>query len=571
MKILNNLVTELTNITEFPKKLYSEWTFTNPREGWVFISSTANVKGSDWVHIALEASPPSEYLLFHKATVPNTLEAMRYLPAGEHTLQVRLQGKPVLKSLIVRAVPELIFCKFQYNPHIPEYRPYDWNFLEKHVLPNVNTIVGSGDEKHHPYIKAWKRQKKKWIVECPATPYFREWNADEAYRYWSESVGFKNYLLDGIIVDEFGGGDDKRYPPITESIRRIRQNKQFRGKVFYPYCASMYGAKLSEEFIQSVIDSGFRFAWERYLREQPTEEMAAEFLESTLSREMKGWEKSFPGCSEQMIVCLGYFVITESLNINPRVDYKVWMDMQFHHLANNPAFSGLYGLMEYTCGYADEERVRWAARLYRHYGLEGKRELLSQQFGFKYQLDHIQNPDFDEGFAGWTMGAAEEGSISAKNTEGYSWLQGRYPKTSLGGTFLWSKRSGQKPNTFSQQIRNLRQGRLYSLKMITADYGDLTEGQSLRQKHAVSVRIDGVELNSNKSFQSVIPNNYAHQLGPFNTRHNFWFNYHWQVFTAKGATAKLTISDWASDQEPGGPIGQELIYNFIEVQPYWEE
>ena len=25
----------------------------------------------------------------------------------------------------------------------------------------------------------------------------------------------------------------------------------------------------------------------------------------------------------------------------------------------------------------------------------------------------------------------------------------------------------------------------------------------------------------------------------------------------------------ADDKTPGGPIGQELMYNFIKVQPYW--
>lgn len=45
-------------------------------------------------------------------------------------------------------------------------------------------------------------------------------------------------------------------------------------------------------------------------------------------------------------------------------------------------------------------------------------------------------------------------------------------------------------------------------------------------------------------------------------------NHHRIVFRAKAPTAKLTISDWAEDGKPGGPVGQELICNFIEVQPY---
>jgi len=48
-------------------------------------------------------------------------------------------------------------------------------------------------------------------------------------------------------------------------------------------------------------------------------------------------------------------------------------------------------------------------------------------------------------------------------------------------------------------------------------------------------------------------------------------NYHWRVFRAKGKTARLRVSDWQSDTAPGGRVGQELIYNFIEVQPYLGE
>jgi hypothetical protein len=46
-------------------------------------------------------------------------------------------------------------------------------------------------------------------------------------------------------------------------------------------------------------------------------------------------------------------------------------------------------------------------------------------------------------------------------------------------------------------------------------------------------------------------------------------NYHWRVFRAEGETAELTVSDWASPDDPGGLPGQELIFNFIEIQPYF--
>ena len=63
---------------------------------------------------------------------------------------------------------------------------------------------------------------------------------------------------------------------------------------------------------------------------------------------------------------------------------------------------------------------------------------------------------------------------------------------------------------------------------------------------------------------------YTHRarVPPFSRTRQPWINYYWRIFRAKTPTAKLTISDWATRDEPGGPVGQEWIYNFIEVQPY---
>ena len=49
-----------------------------------------------------------------------------------------------------------------------------------------------------------------------------------------------------------------------------------------------------------------------------------------------------------------------------------------------------------------------------------------------------------------------------------------------------------------------------------------------------------------------------------------WITYHWTVFRAKEPTARLTVSDWPSQQEPKGPFGLEQTFNFLELQPYHE-
>jgi len=47
-------------------------------------------------------------------------------------------------------------------------------------------------------------------------------------------------------------------------------------------------------------------------------------------------------------------------------------------------------------------------------------------------------------------------------------------------------------------------------------------------------------------------------------------NVGYYLFRAKSDTCNLAISDWADEQNPGGPAGQEIVYDFIQIQPYLE-
>ena len=114
------------------------------------------------------------------------------------------------------------------------------------------------------------------------------------------------------------------------------------------------------------------------------------------------------------------------------------------------------------------------------------------------------------------------------------------------------------------------------MKMFTADYQEMVAGKTTGQKHAVSIKIDGVELIPNISFQEITWNFYRSYgkftaYNPLNTgsANPAYMNFYRQVFRARNTSAELIISDWADEDKPGGAVGQELIYNFIEVQPYF--
>ncbi|PYJ07940.1 MAG: hypothetical protein DME25_02640 [Verrucomicrobia bacterium] len=49
-----------------------------------------------------------------------------------------------------------------------------------------------------------------------------------------------------------------------------------------------------------------------------------------------------------------------------------------------------------------------------------------------------------------------------------------------------------------------------------------------------------------------------------------WITYHWKVFRAKTATARVTVSDWRGERKAEEAYGQEQTFNFLEIQPYHE-
>ena len=169
------------------------------------------------------------------------------------------------------------------------------------------------------------------------------------------------------------------------------------------------------------------------------------------------------------------------------------------------------------------------------------------------------------------VSAQEQASIAVKTAAGFGVLQAKYhAPAGVGDKALWTKRSARKPNVVSQPVRDLVPGRLYSLRFITGDYQELLGGKSVSRQHAISAKIENGEPVAEKCFQTIISSGYWYPFGPFNKDNPYWINYHQQVFRAKENTARLLLSDWASEHSADGPAGEELIWNFIQVQPYFE-
>ena len=549
VKQLNNLVAELLSVVG-PDESGKSYSFVNPRKGWVFIS---NCGGAE-VTLGSGDSGSTDCVALDRRH-GDAFEAMRLLSAGRYTIAARH-----VRSLTVRAIPELVFARYDSNPHVKEFGPYRGEFHEQHILRNVNTFVGVVGE---PFAREWKRRGGKWLVRCgvPKDTEEQPLTVERAYEYIAGHKAFNVPHIDGLIADEFGNSAP-HCSTWAKALDRALPAPAYKEKVYYPYANDLWTGEEGQELTAALVKHGSTIAWKRYLKEQRTEADAWRFLNYRLVESAKHYREECPGSLPHIVVCFGYFSAPpEQLDTFPHVNYKTFLEMQFSLVANHPSFADMGGIMTYLASYADEETVRWASKLFRHYGIEGKTEMLGRD---PYLLAHLTNGDFERQGEGWEVRPAEQGSIRFDVSPGFGWLQGRYPRTSEGDTVIVTRRCANGPNTFAQEIRDLEPGRLYSFRMYSAGFRDL----SLKQKHAVMVKLDGVELVPDNCFDHVFANCYSHSFGPYDREHRGWMNYHWRAFLAKRPNARLEVSDWASEKGPGGAVGQELMFNFVQIQPY---
>ena len=565
VKVLNNFVFELLNEALSPaSRTPKEYRFSKVQDGFVVIVSEANVRAGGRLGLTLGPKPVAT----HGPDTPGRIEAMRYLRAGTYSLRVDSRGGASLRRLIVRAIPDIIFNAYLRPQLIPAFRRYlyDPRFLARHILPHVNVLVGW--RKAAPqdrFAREWTAQGKRWISE-----YTIPWKAktvEEAYTFWNSQQGFKNPLCSGYLADEFHGGKvmKEKAPILTAAIRKLRANPAFRDKMFYAYTSSAQpGLK---PLVRTLVQCRYRIAREWYCYEKANEESMRGFFGARWERgERKRWQNMADGAANIRVHVFATFSAPpESADSDPGVDYRVYLDRQFRFIATDPAFFPMRGAMGYNTSYMDEETVRWLAKLYRHYCIEGNTTPLSND---PYVLGHLVNPDFKNGTAGWTLAPAAVGGIRAGAMKQYGNLQGRYDRSGVGDTFLVTRRDAARPNVFRQTIRDLQPGRLYSFRMYVTDHTELRAGKSTRQRYAFSAKINGAEMRPDRRVHHVY--RAIHDGGPFQSRKNpAWFNYYYVVFRATARQGELVISDWGDPRRAGGPADQELAFNFMQIQPYF--
>jgi hypothetical protein len=449
------------------------------------------------------------------------------------------------------------------------------------MLPNVNTIESVVVDT--PEHREWLAQGKHWTphVQAPGLIDKQKWTVEKMREIWlnpgkttawPDRPSFTLDKFTGISVDEYAGNHPSAeiVRMTTTSVADLADHPAYAGKLWVPFFASTRGANTQDRpFLKTVLGNGWPFKEELYLSEMPTEPENLVAIRDAFTKVASKYEAAVAGSLRRMILVLSYSGLgTMSANRHPEADFRVHLDMQMQALATHPAYFALWGVEPYRSHNADPETVDCMGMLLRHYCVEGK---TGRMLGEAYELKHVANPDFTDGLRGWQTQAAEPGSIRTDTFAGYGTMQGRYPrKNGIGDIFAILTRNAKAPNTISQQLQGLTPGRVYSLKLFTGDHADLRAGTARKDLHGLSITLDGAEAQPGGFSHPFISHDFPAQLAAYANvggKPPFWMTYHWLRFRATGPTATLTLSDWTKSGEPGGPAGQQIMVNFVEIQP----
>ena len=549
IKQLNNLVAEVlnerVNDTPSPQSL----TFVNPRDGWIFVSLVAD-----------KPAPKLAVKIDDRDTVitatTDRLEAFRQLSMGSHRITV--SGNTTSAQLVVRSIPEIFDYPPCQNSAVKENGSYDWDFMKRHILPAVTTLNGGslpGDA-----LTEAKARGLKWLANFNVAPVD---DPENVRTRMEKHAGLTQPQYDGFTCDElfFGRPTIDNFTKALWTVRNPKDRLIYTWIVGKPSIPALHTDFMSAAL--NVSRGRGRLLFEAYCHPQADEKAAAAYLDDMLGETMRRFNATFPGAAAGTGVIFGNFnqIPIISLESDPAVDFKYFLDMQVNMVANSPDFASLATTGYWGTYYGDEEMARWSFLLMRHYAVEGRKDLLSARYGFKYNPGLLANPDFADGLNGWAATPAAAGSIGTETIAGYAKnSQGRWHGKG-GDTVCMLTRQAGLPNRISQTARGLTVGKVYCLQFVTADRKDIAEKKFNPRRYGIGAELKGAEIVTDKSFVHIDRRHSGRYAQNDNVAK---INLNRIIFRAKSPTQVITFSD--TDAKPG----EKLIINFVQLKPYLE-
>ncbi|MBP5638673.1 MAG: hypothetical protein J6X55_04305, partial [Victivallales bacterium] len=551
---LNNLVVEILNAPLAKTADPQKFDFCTMRSGWIFIA--AQNAAADALEIMLDGK-----LTVINAKTPR-LENFRDVVMGMHTLEVK--GAANGGTIIVRSIPEIFNYCPGVNNGVPENPPFDWEFQKKYVLPSVTTQNGGNilPENRKEFFDAGY----KWIANL-GTVYIK---SDVLPERLKTAAGMTQPFYQGVSCDEQFFSSVQSILPYTEGMKKF---VPFNDHVIYTWITgvpTMTG--LHNDFIAECLNTCHgrgRLISEVYCRTKETFEEAQDYLNQAIVERAKNFKSFYPDVIQHWGIILGDFnqIPILSLAHHPSVDYKYYLDYQFNMLANHPeckdmAITGYWGSY-----YADHELHRWAFMLTRHYCVEGKKTMLSDEYGLSYIPDHIKNGDFDmakdgdfkNGFENWTTnGNITNGKHPGFATKSHNrWGSGN---NGLGDTFAIFSKTEDEVSTVTQVAKGFVPGKAYCLQFSTVDYDDVKANRLNPRQFGINVTLsDGAQIRKDLSWIHVdkrVKGRYAQNNGVARC------NLHHVVFIASKPEITVTFDNAKALK------GENLGLNYVMLTPF---
>ncbi|MHB8995489.1 MAG: carbohydrate binding domain-containing protein [Armatimonadota bacterium] len=546
---LNNLAVEVLAKPLQRTAATQRFEFITARDGWVFIKVETAAEEP-----ALDVRVGADDTVITANTARR--EAFRELPRGKHSLAVK--GAASGGKILVRSIAEVFNYPALGNSQVPQNGKYDWDFHVRHVFPAVTTLNGGNiPEERRAELR---RMGLKWLGSVGTTD---PKDAADLVERMSKTPGMTAPWYDGFTTDEQFFGT----PALVTYTEALRLLKNPDNRLIYTWIVGKPGFPgLHNDFMSAALNASRgrgRLLFEIYCHSRSSEQDAATYLKDRLVDTMARVDEYFPNAAEGTGMILGNFnqIPIISLDVNPEVDYKYYLDMQMHLIATDPRFKDLAVTGYWGSYYDDEELYRWSMRLLRHYCVEGNTEMLSKGYGYRYSPGHLSNCDFVEGLKGWTADPAE--GVRAESFAGYGkGSQGRWGAGGkTGDSFCVFKRGGR-PATLTQTATGLTTGKVYTLQFVTADYKDMVAHKVDPKQHRLSAVLGaGAEVIPEKSYVFVDERTSGKKADDGLAR----INLHHIRFRATAPSFKVTFTDAEADP------GTETAFNYIMLKPYFED
>ena len=524
--------------------------FSAERDGWVFVSFEKSGRG---LEVRLDDSPV--------ALVPlrggGRFETMFRASRGDHRL--RLKGAPGGR-IVINSIPGLYCYSMPGNLScLSGYAPYRGEFFTNRIYAAFNQFgygYGAGFSKAEWDDFAARGKERVghglvWRKGCEG--YNGQYEPAELLARRLRKWTLPSFTYDEVYISSF------KPKWIFADAMRLLQDADSAPCVWssgthFPYTA------LDAEYYSACLNAAHgrgRFFFEIYpyfvtKDLQDAEKYMAGILDETGARAQRlvpdGLNSSYFVMG--MYSGIGKFCYDKSCD----ADSKWYYGRYVEKIATEPRFDGLCGFGIYSYCNAEEEDVRWACALVRHYLMEGGTGSLAARHGFALDPGTVRNGNFAKGLEEWTV----EGDVRADKVPGYAAaVQRRRGASGDADKVAVFRRTAGGRSRLRQTMDGLEPGRVYALRYAVSPMKEIVKGAKAGEvrRYGLTAAVEGAE-----DVTAQMP--VARYGGA--ERNVPKLNARTVVFKALGRSAVL---DFALDE--GGDAEEELVLSAVRVRPYF--